>query len=346
MKKILIIEDNREVRENLAEILELDGYKTLEAENGKSGVNMALEHMPDLILCDVMMPEFDGYGVLKILNRNQSLQHIPFMFLTAKSEKQDFRKGMGLGADDYITKPFDDVELLQSIEMRLKKSEEMRNLVRDTRGRKFFVDSDSAIAELLSIAEDHGERKYRAKDKIYEVGQYPQWLFYLVSGQMKSCLYNEFGKELITHIYGPTEFFGFLAPLRQGQYHETVLAMEDSVLKMIPIQKFEEMLRGNLDLMATFLRITADHATYSEHQNLDYAYSSVRKKVANALISLREKSEDNSIHVLRDDLAGLAGTAKETVIRTISDFKKEGIVSLSDHSVILEDLDALKQMPQ
>lgn len=346
MKKILIIEDNREVRENLSEILELDGYHTLQAGNGKSGVNMAIEHSPDLILCDVMMPELDGYGVLKIINRNQSLQHIPFMFLTAKSEKQDFRKGMGLGADDYITKPFDDVELLQSIEIRLKKSEELRNLVRDTKGRKFFIDSDTAISELLSLADEQGERRYRAKDLIYEVGQYPQWLFYLVSGQVKSCLFNDFGKELITHTYGPSDFFGFLAPLRKGQYHETAVAMEDSILKMIPIQKFEERLRGNLDLMATFLRITADHATYAEHQNLEYAYSSVRKKVANALVNLREKSKNNSIHVLRDDLAGLAGTAKETVIRTISDFKKEGLISLSDHSVIIEDLDALKQMPQ
>ncbi len=345
MKKILIIEDNREVRENLAEILELDGYNTLEAENGKSGVNLALEHTPDLILCDVMMPELDGYGVLKILNRNQSLQHIPFMFLTAKSEKQDFRKGMGLGADDFITKPFDDVELLESIEIRLKKSEELRKLIRDTKGRKFFIDSDSAIAELLSLSEEHGERKYRAKDKIYEIGQYPQWLFYLVSGRVKSCLHNDFGKELISHIYGPEDFFGFLAPLRNGQYHETTVAMEDSVLKMIPIQKFEEMLRGSLDLMATFLRITADHATYSEHQTLEYAYSSVRKKVANALVSLREKSEGKTIHVLRDDLAGLAGTAKETVIRTVSDFKKEGLVSLSEHSIVIEDLEALKQMP-
>ena len=123
MKKIVVIEDNQEVRENLAEILSLSGYEAHEAENGKVGLNVVADVKPDLILCDVMMPELDGFGVLKILNRNPTLMHIPFMFLTAKAEKTDFRKGMGLGADDYITKPYDDVELLEAIEMRLKKSE-------------------------------------------------------------------------------------------------------------------------------------------------------------------------------------------------------------------------------
>ena len=113
MKKIVVVEDNLEVRENLAEILSLSGYEVHEAENGKIGVKVIMETKPDLILCDVMMPELDGFGVLKVLNHNPELMHIPFMFLTAKAEKTDFRKGMGLGADDYITKPYDDVELLE-----------------------------------------------------------------------------------------------------------------------------------------------------------------------------------------------------------------------------------------
>jgi len=127
MKSILVIDDNFELRENTAEILELAGYKTTTAENGKKGVEIALEFKPDLIVCDIMMPDLDGYGVLHLLKKNAETEHIPFIFLTAKTERNDFRKGMEMGADDYITKPFDDLELLKAIEIRLKKAEIIQN---------------------------------------------------------------------------------------------------------------------------------------------------------------------------------------------------------------------------
>src|SRR5687768_15662480 len=123
MKTILIIEDNSDVRENTAEILELANYRVLQAENGKVGVEIAQKMKPDLIICDIMMPVLDGYGVIHLLNKNAETASIPFIFLTAKSERMDFRKGMEMGADDYISKPFDDLELLRAIEIRLKKME-------------------------------------------------------------------------------------------------------------------------------------------------------------------------------------------------------------------------------
>ena len=121
MKKILVIEDNEEVRENLEEILELYGYDVDSAADGKIGVEKALKSPPDLILCDVMMPRLDGFGVLNILSKKSTTANVPFIFLTAKAEKTDFRRGMNLGADDYITKPFFKDELLAVIETRLKK---------------------------------------------------------------------------------------------------------------------------------------------------------------------------------------------------------------------------------
>src|SRR5664279_4768272 len=122
-KAILVIDDNADIRENTAEILELAGYKTFLAENGKKGVEIALKEIPSLIVCDIMMPELDGYGVLHLLRKNPSTENVPFIFLTAKTERLDFRKGMEMGADDFITKPFDDIELLNAIEIRLKKYE-------------------------------------------------------------------------------------------------------------------------------------------------------------------------------------------------------------------------------
>ncbi len=144
MKTILLIEDNQEVRENSAEILELANYKVLQADNGKTGIELAQKTIPDLIICDIMMPVLDGYGVIHLLSKNDATAGIPFIFLTAKTERSDFRKGMELGADDYITKPFDDVELLNAVESRLKKIDlvkskfEKNNLVATKRVRDFF----------------------------------------------------------------------------------------------------------------------------------------------------------------------------------------------------------------
>ncbi|HAV61705.1 MAG TPA: DNA-binding response regulator, partial [Verrucomicrobiales bacterium] len=105
MKRILIIEDEPEMRRNIATILRLEKYQPLTAEHGRAGVEQAFKEAPDLILCDVMMPELDGYGVLKELRENPDTEATPFIFLTAKGEKPDIRAGMNLGADDYLTKP-------------------------------------------------------------------------------------------------------------------------------------------------------------------------------------------------------------------------------------------------
>lgn len=127
MKKILVIEDEQFVRENIVEILEASGYSVVSAPNGAIGAGLAGEHLPDIILCDVMMPELDGHGVLKALRKNAATANIPFIFLTARADTSDLRHGMNLGADDYITKPFRVSELLKAVEMRLAKQDTVRN---------------------------------------------------------------------------------------------------------------------------------------------------------------------------------------------------------------------------
>src|SRR6476469_3623120 len=126
MKKILVVEDNIDIRDNTAEILEMANYRVFTAENGLKGVESALLNKPDLIVCDIMMPELDGYGVLHMAQRNPELQSTPFIFLSALRDNNEIRKGMSLGADDYITKPFDPTDLLNTIERRLKKAELIR----------------------------------------------------------------------------------------------------------------------------------------------------------------------------------------------------------------------------
>jgi DNA-binding NarL/FixJ family response regulator len=124
MKKILIIEDEPEMRRNLATILRLEKFHPLVAENGRLGIELAKKENPDLILCDVMMPEMDGYGVLQALREDPALLTTPFIFLTAKGEKADVRSGMNLGADDYLTKPVGKTDLLRAITARLKRQEQ------------------------------------------------------------------------------------------------------------------------------------------------------------------------------------------------------------------------------
>src|SRR3974377_693581 len=122
MKRILVIEDESEMRRNLATVLRLEKYQPITAENGRRGVELAKKENPDLILCDVMMPELDGFGVLQALQQDPRLALIPFIFLTAKGEKEDLRSGMNLGADDYLTKPIAKGDLLQASEARLRRS--------------------------------------------------------------------------------------------------------------------------------------------------------------------------------------------------------------------------------
>src|ERR1700745_13986 len=126
MKKILVIEDNEVIRETVTEILELSGSNVTAAINGKAGIGAAQKQKPDLIICDIMMPGVDGYGVLHVLHKDPETQGIPFIFLTSKSERSDFRNAMEMGADDYITKPFAGNELLNAIESRFKKAEIIR----------------------------------------------------------------------------------------------------------------------------------------------------------------------------------------------------------------------------
>ena len=137
MKKILVIEDETEMRRNITTLLRYYDYEPVAAESGRAGVEAARREKPDLILCDVMMPGLNGYSVLQTLQTDAALARIPFIFLTAKGEKDDLRSGMNLGADDYLTKPVANADLVRAIEARLRRTEQQTN-------REFKPDFSSA----------------------------------------------------------------------------------------------------------------------------------------------------------------------------------------------------------
>ena len=161
-KQVLIIEDNIDIRENIVEILELADFKVYQANNGKTGVDLANKHKPDVILCDIMMPDLDGYGVLYMLNKNPETATIPFIFLTAKAERIDLRKGMEMGADDYLTKPFDDIELLNAIETRLKKKELQETFYSKPLDKiNGLLSKNNGLAELKRIVAERKSRQFK-----------------------------------------------------------------------------------------------------------------------------------------------------------------------------------------
>ena len=145
MKKILVIEDNIDVRENIVEILELSDYVLLQAHDGKAGVELAIKENPDLIICDIMMPVLDGYGVLHLLSKHKETFGIPFIFLTAKAEKADFRKGMELGADDYVQKPFSPKVLFSRIKAILRRGSPSEKSAKVVKFSDFLLDIDRYI---------------------------------------------------------------------------------------------------------------------------------------------------------------------------------------------------------
>ena len=351
MNKILLIEDNNEVRENTAEILELANYSVLTAANGKLGVELAQGELPDLIVCDIMMPVLDGYGVLHLLSKNPKTASIPFIFLTAKAERTELRKGMEMGADDYITKPFDDIELLNAIESRLRKSSLMKkDFPKNTQGINAFIDSAKSFADLKNMTDlEKGAKNYSKKETIYKEDGYPKGIFYLAKGKVKTFRTHELGKEFITGLYKEGDFFGYLALMEEQQYPDTAVAMDESEIWFISKEDFFSLLYINAEVSKTFIRLLSDNLAEKEKQLVNLAYNSVRKKVADALVTLhnRYKKDENlpfSMNISRDDLANISGTATETAIRTLSDFKEEGLIAISGGTIEIKNLEKLIKM--
>jgi CRP-like cAMP-binding protein/AmiR/NasT family two-component response regulator len=352
MKKILLIEDNPDMRENTLEILQFAGYDVVTAVDGKDGVQRAREHRPDLILCDIMMPEMDGYGVLFLLNRDPQTAGIPFIFLTAKADKSEIRKGMNLGADDYLTKPYEELELLGAIESRLRRSEIVRKeFNNDLEGLHAFLDEAKGKEALSKLSHDRKTRVYKRKEHVCYEGEFPNYLYFVVKGKAKGWRMNEDGKELITDLYNQGDFLGYLPLLTNSAYSESISALETLELAMIPKEDFLQLVSRDRDVAYRFIKLLARNVHEKEEKLLSLAYSSVRARVAEALLQLRNRYQEKgsgpfSMSISRDDLAGMVGTATESLIRTLSEFKAEHLLEVSGREITVLDTAGLERARQ
>jgi CRP/FNR family cyclic AMP-dependent transcriptional regulator len=341
MEKILLIEDNEALRENTAEILALANYDITTAENGKIGVEKAIANPPDLIVCDIMMPVLDGYGVFQIISKNPDLQHIPFIFLSAKSERTDLRKGMEMGADDYITKPFSDSELINAIRARLEKVRIQQNQGGKAIETWYQIISDLGNKdEMHKALENHDVIDYKKKQTIYSEGQHPNKLYYIQSGKVKIFKTSDGGKELIIGLLSAGDFFGHIPLIENAVYEEFAETLEESSIRVIPRKEFEQLITTNQEIALKVIKLLANNIAEKEQQLVALAYHSLRKRVADALLTLKKKyakegEEHFSMSISREDLANIAGTATESLIRTLSDFKTEKLIEIKDGKITL-----------
>lgn len=356
MKTILVIEDTPAMRENIAEILELATYEVVQAANGKEGIERARQTRPDLILCDITMPDLDGFGVLHILRKDPTLADVPFIFLTAKADTTDFRVGMNLGADDYITKPFDDLTLLGAVELRLKKGAgaptdpaapptSIDNLMRA------ILDETDARE---SLCDHYSTMSYNRKHRLFTAGSWPTALYFIRQGKGKLFKMDETGNEYITGLVGPGDFVGYTALLEEVPYGETAELLDDSLVCTIPKADFMALIYSHQGVANQFIRMLAGDVAEGQERLLKLAYHSVRKRVAEALLLYQRKfypqSGDSALNtspamtLSRENWSHLVGATTETVIRILGDLRAEGLIEINASQITLLDIDKLTHL--
>jgi CheY-like chemotaxis protein/CRP-like cAMP-binding protein len=336
MNTILIIEDDRIMRENMSELLELAGYSTEMAADGKEGLEKARKLYPDLIICDIKMPKLDGYGVLHMLSNDPRTATIPFIFITARHERTDRRKGMEMGADDYIGKPFEDTELIQAVETRLRKQaireEELATSTKETTG---FLEETHELMPVKEVIKNQQLKSFEPKELIYRVNDYPHYLHYLDKGRVKTYQLNEDGKELISNIYEAGDFFSYQPLLEDRIYMENAEALEACDIYLIPKEIFLNLIFSNRESAGQLIKLISKNLTEKEEELVAMAYDSVRKRLANKLLELTRHNDQASLSLLRSDLASLVGTTTETIVRTLTELKELGVLETKGQDIYL-----------
>lgn len=349
MKTILVIEDDTAVRENTTEILELSGYSVLTAANGKLGIEKAFKTQPDLVVCDIMMPKTDGYGVLEALGENETTRSIPFVFLSAKTEHKEIRKGMDLGADDYLTKPFEESDLLSAIESRLAKADILSS--GEPSVPSLSPDEEDEMRNLNALKnhfDDNGKLStYKKGTFIYKEGEHSNLVYLILKGVVKIHQMDEKGKELTTVLHKADDFLGLNSFEKNTPYKETATAVEGTELVSLSKQDLKRILEENKHLAMELLDVMTDNLSEIKRQLLQMAFSSVKRKTAQTILQfvnvLDKKSSDN-IRISRADLASVAGIATESLIRTLSSFKNDGLIEIEGRNIKILDIQSLKEM--
>jgi DNA-binding response OmpR family regulator len=335
MKKILLIEDDLNMADNIKELLELTNYQVLVADNGKLGVEKALAQSPDLIICDIKMPALDGFGVLHAIQKNEHARNIPFIFLTGSDTRSDYRRAMDLGVDDFITKPFEPTELLNAIDIRMKKKDASLQFALSNIDN---FQTDAHLSNGMNVFEALTDNcqinTYKKKETIFTEGNHLSGVYFIIEGRVKTYKTNDIGKALAIDLYNTGDIFGY-ASLFEGTSHEdNAVALENTSLAVIPKKDFFTLLNNNHQAAQLFIKLMATNIISKEEKLIGIAFNSLRKKVSDALVILLNKFGDSqeeqfTINISRDHLASIAGTATESLVRTLGEFKAEKLIDVT-----------------
>lgn len=333
MKKItiLLLEDDADLLRNLSELLKLAGYDVLAAGNGKVGLDLLKQNHPDLVLCDIVMPELDGYSVLRAIQNIPDMADVPFIFLSEKLESTQFRQDMNLGADDYLIKPFSNLELLELLSVRLKKIAQIKEKFERDR-QAIHIDNVSNFNTVFSSMPTAMKKHAKPKQLIYLEGDPVNYVYCIVKGKAKTYKTNENGKEIITGLYKEGDIFGYTS-IFEPYENESCMINEEADLLFIPREKFLQIMEGSKEVAAMFINILSSQLLETNDHMLKLAYDSSRKKIADALLHYLKKYRNNgqeNFHIDRSELSAAAGVTKESVSRTLSDFTRNGVIGI-DH---------------
>ncbi|WP_426431104.1 response regulator [Winogradskyella sp. HB-48] len=348
MTKILLIEDDKVLRENTAELLELSNFEVITAPNGELGLKSININLPDIIVCDIMMPKINGYEVLNEVSKDNKTKYIPFIFLSAKTEHQDVRKGMNLGADDYITKPFTEEELVSAIKSRLAKASILKEKVEDNVHNYSEKDELINLNDLKNFFDDYGNGlTFNKGDIIYREGDHSNFIYLITKGAVKCHKLDTKGKELATSLYKEDDLFGYTSFTHNLPHKETATAIKKTKLVGLSILQLSEIIKNNNKLAIALIDHLTDDLSHIKDQLLEMAYSSVNKKTASTILQFAEKINrrpNDPIKISRNDLASVAGIATETFIRTLTNFKEQGLIKSEGRNIVVLDIDGLKQI--
>lgn len=347
-KLILIIEDDNILRENTKELLELSQFRVITAENGRKGIEKALQFFPDLILCDITMPVMDGYGVLENLSKNGRTKNIPFLFISAKTDFSEIRRGMNLGADDYIIKPYKESDLVNAINKRIYKFKS----IKESSGKKSVSFNHSlrvtSLQDFKNLIRSKGEQfTFKKRTTIFQEKENANFVFLIEQGLVKTVKMDDDGKELITHLYRQDDIFGLNSFNSFSQYDETAVAMEDGFGFRFSSKSFREIVTNNLELVLEIAEILSENLTDLKEHLLEMAYGSVLKKTTQIILNFAMGTKDGSqnvINITRNEMAHVAGISPESFIRSLSHLRKRKMIEIEGKNIKILNFEELKRI--
>lgn len=344
MPKILLIEDNPEIRESMAEILELSGYEIFKAHNGKIGVTKARETKPDLIICDVMMPELDGFGVISLLSKDPETQQIPFIFLTSKMDPKDIRKGMNLGADDYLTKPFELSELLNAIDLRLEKAHKRAPQIVEPNINLSIGSSQKGKYQFEEWVKSYDELHFASKQVFFEAGSSPSSFYWLTEGIVQLQSEPSPGRVFMRDLQQSPIFLGLSALLAAKPQTESAISMTKGKMRLIPIADFESFLQTKPLVMQYIIHYIASETLAQQALQAEYSFASVRKRVALSLCRIHDIFGDQEVDFPREVLASFSAVSRGGLMRVLAQFREDDLLETENTKLKVTNYQALSQI--